>query len=142
MQMYTESGSENEGENIQGVCLQPLDCLNHATADFIAGITGWLGSKVIPHAVNHKGAANYIIEVNPSGIKTHPCITIIAKQWRKVACVFRMRNIIRIVVIAGVRECLHPHRRTNIPECLYVIIHLYIAGNRHVIRSHHVIWSL
>lgn len=53
-----------------------------------------------------------------------------------------MRYISWIVVVAGIRESLHAHRRTYVAHGLHIVKNLRIVRRLHVVRILHItIWK-
>ena len=105
-----------------------LHSFYHAAANLIARIAGRLCGKVITHTMDDNGSTDNIFDIDAAGKEGHPCIAIVAKQRRQIACMLRMRDISRIVMVAGVRERLHAHLPHITPW-------LYNAGERHHISG-------
>ena len=80
------------------------DPSNHTAGNFGAGITGWLGGKIIGMVMDNNGSANHLINGKAVGQKCTQRKSIVPKQRRQVASVVRMSTATWIIVRHGIRE--------------------------------------
>ena len=78
------------------------DSPNHSTGDFCAGISGWLGCKVVRLIVDNDCPANYAVDGKTIGQKQGKGNPVISKQRRQISGVIGMLTAIWIIVRHGI----------------------------------------